>query len=116
MDTQPIESGANPKVQTSAKAKPSSINTNSNSNSSNPVDAPEDPVSLSKRAQGLVPPIGVEEPLLNSDRKEFSVTDNNDVVIKVIDPETQEVVKTVPSEEEIQLRNAIREGIDEIIE
>jgi uncharacterized FlaG/YvyC family protein len=44
------------------------------------------------------------------------MTEGNDVVIEVIDPKTQEVVKSIPSEEEIQLKNAIRDGINDISE
>jgi uncharacterized FlaG/YvyC family protein len=44
------------------------------------------------------------------------VTENNDVVMKVIDPETREVVKSIPSEKEIQLKSAIRDGISNITE
>ncbi|HIL69465.1 MAG TPA: hypothetical protein EYG38_06415, partial [Verrucomicrobia bacterium] len=53
---------------------------------------------------------------LNSEQRKFSVTDDNDVVLQVIDPKTQEVVRSVPSEEEIQLRSAIRDGVNEITE
>ena len=38
------------------------------------------------------------------------------MVLLVIDPKTQEVVRSVPSEEEIQLRSAIRDGVNEITE
>ena len=44
------------------------------------------------------------------------MTEGNDVVIEVIDPKTQEVVKSIPSKEEIQLKNAIRDGINDISE
>jgi uncharacterized FlaG/YvyC family protein len=44
------------------------------------------------------------------------VTDNNDVIIQVIDPKTQQVVKSIPTEEQIQLKNAVRDGINDIIE
>jgi uncharacterized FlaG/YvyC family protein len=44
------------------------------------------------------------------------VTDNNDVVIQVIDPNTHQVVKSIPTEEQIQLKNAIRDGIKHILD
>jgi uncharacterized FlaG/YvyC family protein len=52
----------------------------------------------------------------NNEQKKFSVTDGNDVVIQVIDPKTQQVVKSIPTEEQIQLKNAVRDGINEILE
>ena len=52
---------------------------------------------------------------LNADRSlKFSVTDGNDVVLKIVDNKTREVVKQIPSEEEIQLKSAIRDGIEKI--
>ena len=52
---------------------------------------------------------------VNADNsRKFSVTDNNDVVSKIVDNKTQEVVKQIPSEEQIQLKSAIRDGIKNI--
>jgi uncharacterized FlaG/YvyC family protein len=38
------------------------------------------------------------------------------VVLQVVDPKTQKVVRSIPSEEAMQLKNAIRDGISEITE
>ena len=52
---------------------------------------------------------------LNADNsRKFSVTDANEVVLKIIDNKTREVVKQIPSEEELQLKTAIRDGIENI--
>ena len=47
-------------------------------------------------------------------KSQFSVTEANDVVLKIVDNETQEVIKQIPSEEELDLRNAIRDGVERI--
>jgi len=46
--------------------------------------------------------------------RQLSVTEGNDVVLKIIDNKTREVVKQIPSEEELDLRNAIRDGVEKI--
>ena len=48
------------------------------------------------------------------EKRKLSVTDNNDVVLEVIDQQTQKVVRTVPSEEQLELRDAIRDELDKI--
>jgi len=58
---------------------------------------------------------GVRTPTIN-EQKKFSVTDDNDVIVQVIDPETQEVVSSIPTEEQIQLKNAVRDGINDILD
>ena len=49
-----------------------------------------------------------------SEQRKFEVTENNDVVLEVIDPQSQEVVRSVPSEEQLDLRDAIRSDLDNI--
>ncbi|MFQ5443200.1 MAG: flagellar protein FlaG, partial [Nitrospinales bacterium] len=46
----------------------------------------------------------------NLNRK-FSTTEDNQVVLKIIDPETQEVIKQIPPEDEVKLKEAIRQVI-----
>ena len=113
MDTQPVKNVGNPLA---AKLTPAV--TKSPSKTSNPPT--EDTVSLSKQGQDLA--VRKVEPSsdssLGSEQRKFSVTENNDVVLdvvlKVIDPKTQEVVKSVPSEEQLQLKDAIRNELDNI--
>ena len=109
MDTQPVKNVGNPLA-----AKPTPAVTKSPSKTSNPPA--EDTVSLSKEAKNLVQRQveASSDASLGSEQRKFSVTENNDVVLKVIDPKTQEVVKSVPSEEELQLKNAIRSELDNI--
>ena len=84
-----------------------------------PVSDPKpsgDTVDLSSQGQVLAKTGKSGQTSLNSEQRKFSVTDDNDVILQVIDPKTQEVVRSVPSEEEIQLRSAIRDGVNEITE
>ena len=115
MDTKAVNSAGNPTVPPTKKQ--------SSSSSSEPIGVPssgpkqlEDSVDLSARAKALEKSSNVGTPSSNSKHTKFSVTEGNDVVIEVIDPKTQEVVKSIPSEEEIQLKNAIRDGINDISE
>jgi hypothetical protein len=51
--------------------------------------------------------------LISSLRRVRSLTDDNDLVVKVIDPETNEVIRQIPQEEALQLREAIRTILDQ---
>lgn len=110
MDTQAVNSVGNPIAPT--PQSPSKAGTKAVSTPA-PKSA-EDSVDLSSRAQVLSKKGG--QTSSNSEQRKFSVTENNDVVMKVIDPETREVVKSIPSEKEIQLKSAIRDGISNITE
>jgi hypothetical protein len=112
MDTQAVNSAGNP---TAPKPKPTASSPRSAAASSS---APAgDTVSLSTEGQGLAQPDKVSSSKTTSagiEQRKFSITDNNDVVLEVIDPQTQEVVRTVPSEEQLQLRDAIRDELDKV--
>ena len=60
------------------------------------------------------PPQSGSGDLIADNSRKFSVTDGNDVVLKIVDNKTREVVKQIPSEEELQLKSAIRDGIENI--
>ena len=113
MDTEAVNSAGNPTVPPPKKQ--------ANSSSSEPKAVPsyrpnksEDSVDLSNRAKALSKVKSDEVSSSNNKQRKFSLTDGNKVVIELIDPQTQEVVKSIPTEEEIQLKNAIRDGIKDI--
>jgi hypothetical protein len=112
MDTQAVNSVGNP---TAPKPKPIASSSRSAAGSS---PAPTgDKVNLSQEAQSLAQPDNASSNKTASagiEQRKFSVTDSNDVVLEVIDPQTQEVVRTVPSEEQLELRDAIRNELDKI--
>ncbi len=108
MDSQAVNSAGNPKPPTAPKPQPAS-----SSSGSKAVAAPDpkpsgDSVEVSVQAKVLAE--------TSSTQRKFSVTENNDVVLQVIDPKTQKVVKSIPSEAEMQLRNAIRDSVSDITE
>jgi uncharacterized FlaG/YvyC family protein len=113
MDTQAVNSAGNPKVP---PPKTQSSSSGSKAVSTSELKESRDSVDLSPEAQALVESNKGGNTSSNSEQRKFSVTDDNDVVLQVIDPETQKVVKSVPTEEQIQLKNAVRDGISDITE
>ena len=76
---------------------------------------PNDTVALSQRGQAAV-----SQPVQSSssggptgsELRKIDVTDDNQVVIKIVDGETQKVVRQIPPEEEVSLKQAIQENLD----
>ena len=75
---------------------------------------PNDTVALSQRGQAAV-----SQPLQSnnggptgSELRKIDVTDDNQVVIKIVDGETQKVVRQIPPEEEVSLKQAIQDNLD----
>ncbi|MDC0946771.1 hypothetical protein OAS18_04550 [Nitrospinaceae bacterium] len=112
MDIQAVNSAGNP---TPPKPKPTAY---SPLPLADPSSAPNgDTVNLSQEAQSLAQQDKASSSKITTDvikERKLSVTDNNDVVLEVIDPQTQKVIRTVPSEEQLELRNAIRDELDKI--
>jgi uncharacterized FlaG/YvyC family protein len=112
MDTQAINSAGNPIAPNPKPISSSSSRAAQSSSASN-----GDTVNLSKEAQSLLRRDGTlanTTKYAGGEQKKISVSDNNDVVLEIIDSQTQEVVRTVPSEEQRELRNAIRNELDKI--
>jgi len=107
MDTQAVNNVGNP---TAPKPKPAA--TSSRSEASSSTAPAGDTVSLS--SESLDKAAASATASVGSEQRKFSVTENNDVVLKVIDPQTQEVVRSVPSEEQLELRDAIRNELNNI--
>ena len=76
-------------------------------------DSPRQPPPANTATDVDRPESGSGDPNADNSRK-FSVTDSNDVVLKIVDNKTREVVKQIPSEEELQLKTAIRDGVENI--
>ena len=112
MDTQAVNSTGNP---IAPKPKPTASSIRSEAA---PSSAPTgDTVSLSQDAQNLAQhdkALSSKTTSAGIEQRKLSVTDNNDVVLEVIDQQTQKVVRSVPSEEQLELRDAIRDGLDKI--
>jgi uncharacterized FlaG/YvyC family protein len=112
MDTQSVYSTGNPTTPKLKQVNSSPLTEKGSLNLTT-----QDKVNLSQKARSLAQmnKVSPSETVSNkSEQKKISVSDNNDVVFEVIDPETQEVVRTVPSEEQLSLRQAIRNELDKI--
>ena len=78
--------------------------------------AQTDTVTMSQRGQAAVSQQvqsnggGKASPEL----KKIDVTDDNKVIVKVVDSETQEVVRQIPPEAEVRLKQAILENLDDL--
>ena len=77
-----------------------------------------DTVSLSQRGQAAV-----SQPLKSnnsgqtgSELRKIDVTDNNQVVVKIVDGKTQKVVRQIPPEEVVSLKQAIQENLDVFVD
>jgi len=70
-----------------------------------------DTVSLSQRGQAAVSQ-EVKGASVESKLRKIDVMDNNQVIIKIVDSETQKVVRQIPKEEEVRLKQAIQENLD----
>ena len=115
MDTPAVNSAGIPPVRP-PKTQPSSSSSGSKSVQTSETKGLDDKVDLSSKAKVLVENKKGVQTSMNNEHKKFSVTDNNDVVIQVIDEKTHKVVKSIPTEEQIQLKNAVRDGINDILE
>ena len=115
MDIPAVNSAGIPPVRP-PKAQSSSSSSVSKAVQTSEPKGLDDKVDLSLKAKVLVENKNGVQTSTNNEQKKFSVTDDNDVVIQVIDPKTQQVVKSIPTEEQIQLKNAVRDGINDILE
>ena len=124
MESQPISPGGKPDVAPARKPTVSNESVKK-ANPTPPVSGVEDTVTLSNQskqvlsrpAQTATPPENnapSQDAGASDNQKLLSVTDNNEVVMKVIDKKTQEVVQQIPSEEQLNLKNAIRNIVDDI--
>ena len=124
MESPPINPGRKPDVAPPRKPAVSSESVKQ-ARPTPPAGGVEDTVTLSNQSkQVLSRPAQSENPPENNassqgsvasdNQKLLSVTDNNDVVLKVINKKTHEVIKQIPSEEQLNLKDAIRNIVDDI--
>jgi len=74
-----------------------------------------DTVSLSQRGQAAVSQ-EVKDGSVESKLRKVDVMDNNQVVIKIVDSETQKVVRQIPKEEEVRLKQAMQENLENMVD
>ena len=77
-----------------------------------------DTVSLSQRGQAAVSQqIQSNNPSrAGSELRKIDVTDNNQIIVKIVDGKTQKVVRQIPKEEELRLKQAIQENLDVFVD
>jgi uncharacterized FlaG/YvyC family protein len=115
MDIQAISGSETVKVPPS-KIQSSSSTHGSKSNTTPQPKIADDTVDLSSEAKGLVESNKSGQASSINQQRKYSVTDDNSVVVQVIDAKTQRVVKSIPTEEQIQLASAVRDGNNRITE
>ena len=73
-----------------------------------------DTVSLSQRGQAAVSQQAQSNNSgqTGSELRRIDVTDDNQVIVKIVDGKTQEVVRQIPKEAEVRLKQAIQENLD----
>ena len=73
-------------------------------------------VSLSQRGQAAVTQSlkSNNSGQTGSELRKIDVTDNNQVVVKIVDGKTQKVVRQIPPEEVVSLKQAIQENLDDL--
>ena len=75
---------------------------------------PNDTVALSQRGQAAVsqPVQSSSGGPTGSELRKIDVTDNNQIIVKIVDGQTQKVVRQIPKEEEVRLKQAIQDNLD----
>ncbi len=51
---------------------------------------------------------------VSANQRKLSVTEDNKVVVKIVDGETQKVVRQIPDEEVVRLRDAVQESLEDL--
>ena len=77
-----------------------------------------DTVSLSQRGQAAVSQQTQSNNAgsTGSELRKIDVTDSNQIIVKIVDGKTQKVVRQIPKEEELRLKQAIQENLDSLID
>ena len=78
------------------------------------TDQANDTVALSQRGQAAVsqPVQSSSGGPTGSELRKIDVTDSNQFIVKIVDSQTQKVVRQIPKEEEVRLKQAIQENLD----
>ena len=74
-----------------------------------------DTVSLSQRGQAAVSQqVQSNGGKPGSELRKIDVTDDNQVIIQIVDGQPPKVVRQIPKEEEVRLKQAIQENVDNL--
>ncbi len=94
------------------------------SGNDSPTEEINDEVTLSSEAQKALKQTNSKEtaPKIESEdgtssvtsiKSERTLTEDNELIVKVIDPNTQEVIRQIPGEDALRLKEAIRSIIEQ---
>jgi uncharacterized FlaG/YvyC family protein len=112
MDIQALNNAESP-----IETKPKRINSNSDHVAQPSSASTGDKVNLSQEAKSLAQRDGAPANTINyadGEQKKLSISDNNDIVLEIRDPQTKEIVRTIPSKEQLELKIAIQNELDKI--
>ena len=112
MDIQPVNNARN-----QIELKPRPITSNSDHAAQPSSASTGDKVNLSQEAKSLAEQVGRHANTIKfseGEQKKLSISDNNDIVLEIRDPQTQKVVRTIPSKEQLELKIAIQNELDKI--
>ena len=70
--------------------------------------------ALSTQGQEELGIVSSDSVKVNPQRK-LSVTDDRQVILKIIDPKTKDVIKQLPAEEQVKLREAMRNMVENVL-
>ena len=71
-----------------------------------------DTVELSQRGQAAVSQQVPKN--AGSELRKIDITEDNQVVVKIVDGQTQKVVRQIPREEVVRLKEAMQENLDDL--
>ena len=82
------------------------------------TDQSNDTVAQSQRGQAAVsqPVQSSSGGPTGSELRKIDVTDSNQFVVKIVDSQTQKVVRQIPKEEEVRLKQAIQKNLDILVD
>ena len=114
MDAQAVNSAEKIQVPVPRPNSSSGGSRNTVPPSGSPASDPTDTVSLSQQGQKA----GSARAINNSgsELRRLVVTDDNQVIVTIVDARTQRVVRQTPPEEAVRLRQAIQESLESLSE
>ena len=115
MDSQAIGPVEKSSVQVGQKLSSEGSNVSSGGST---TGQQSDTVSLSQRGQAAVSQQTQSNNAgsTGSELRKIDVTDSNQIIVKIVDGKTQKVVRQIPKEEELRLKQAIQENLDSLID
>lgn len=87
-----------------------------NASNNKTTKANEDIVLISQNAKNAVNKSSQKSSdsfVINNNRISYSLTENNDLVIRIIDKDTKEIIRQIPPEEMIKIKEALQKALEQ---